>query len=937
MFESRLKQITEYLNNQKETSPGALYYLELLNNVLFQNLIKSLLVDSSIENKQKVFGITLSNSWRLMDIAYILSFWNNDIEEYTNTIKSIPSPPLQPLQSDNCNDKSSDDIPVDIEYYVGLLYSTAGKVGEQQCQLIVLRSNILNIWNTIKNSLSSLPFEFTSNDAGFLSIIGSHNIFEYLSNPIQIDRSQIVIDYSENEVIINGDAEDLEDLYAVLRSFLLPLIEFIDVRNILTSLRAKINDLGEASRFIRLDRIIENSDYLNTYIKKGLVYIFDICRCEPKDFSLSEILYLQTLLAKLNLESPSLLFEKQYSELHPREILVLNRRYLMHETLETVGHDFELTRERIRQIELKALKKLHTGFKNRLLQKKLCDMLKLVSKYRSLLIQEDIDNLMLPHNAGYFCDKVLNIIEWFSDLNVGFYSESDRKMLFTKISELPFEFTRSELNDYVNLIAMDMNGKYSPDEIELIILKKYKNYGEYFAKGRLTLRIVLSFLMEKYFPEGMDLYEDKNIDFLREKARELFNGFELADNNRAVRARLQDFCIPVGRGVWKIDSEAVLIPKELQNKIFEFVYSYSASIVPVQAVLDNFSVELKALDITNKYYLQGQLKKIFAGIYHVNRDYIIKENGDSIYTIIAEFVKQSKTVVTKRDLVKNFPGVSDIVLQQAVANTKILNMNGYYAHLDNLNITREEVDLLKASIDHEIVGNDVYHSKTIYHKVRSTNAGLFSRIGISHYLQFFYLTKELFPNEYSYSRPFIAKKGVEILDGEAQVLEKIISEKDVTISRIREIAKEVGTLIDRYIEFIDRNNDSIVFKSHDSVIVLENTGIEEEDFSSVDNVIESFLDGADYRALNEFFDYWKLPTLKIKWNEWVLYSVIGKYSKLYKTAVSSNYLHDAIPIVAKVGYDETKIDVNNIKHYSETSDDLSNDDLLDIFDYEDLE
>ena len=184
-------------------------------------------------------------------------------------------------------------------------------------------------------------------------------------------------------------------------------------------------------------------------------------------------------------------------------------------------------------------------------------MLKLVSKYRSLLIQEDIDNLMLPHNAGYFCDKVLNIIEWFSDLNVGFYSESDRKMLFTKISELPFEFTRSELNDYVNLIAMDMNGKYSPDEIELIILKKYKNYGEYFAKGRLTLRIVLSFLMEKYFPEGMDLYEDKNIDFLREKARELFNGFELADNNRAVRARLQDFCIPVGRGVWKIDSEAV--------------------------------------------------------------------------------------------------------------------------------------------------------------------------------------------------------------------------------------------------------------------------------------------------------------------------------------------------------------------------------------------
>ena len=50
------------------------------------------------------------------------------------------------------------------------------------------------------------------------------------------------------------------------------------------------------------------------------------------------------------------------STLTPREEKVLRMRFGIGEkadhTLEEVGHDFELTRERIRQIEVKALRKL---------------------------------------------------------------------------------------------------------------------------------------------------------------------------------------------------------------------------------------------------------------------------------------------------------------------------------------------------------------------------------------------------------------------------------------------------------------------------------------------------------------------------------------------------------------------------------------------------
>ena len=67
--------------------------------------------------------------------------------------------------------------------------------------------------------------------------------------------------------------------------------------------------------------------------------------------------------------------------------------------------------------------------------------------------------------------------------------------------------------------------------------------------------------------KGTSLYDDDAIRLFREKAREHFNGFEFADKDRAVRARMQDYCVPIGRGIWKLDKHEILIPTSLIRRI----------------------------------------------------------------------------------------------------------------------------------------------------------------------------------------------------------------------------------------------------------------------------------------------------------------------------------------------------------------------------------
>lgn len=950
MFENQLNTTIEYLDSIKYDSFTALYYIDLLKNPKFQQLIQSLLEDSSIENKEKVYSSAIAMKWRIGDLTYVLSIWGKSIETVEDLVEDFDidsDDSLIPLPVEESEDEDLIEVqevtqPVSAPklYHFGFYYEVSECAGQKPVYRGILRSNIFNLSALIPEINKTLGdcLVATSDNKYSLSIDHISNFSDFMlqkiTHPCLIDKRIIVKNYEDNELIVTGDEEALEDVFLFLRFFLLPLSDYVELEKIFSRIAFVLSSYNELTNTIIVKRIFKDTDILKKIESAGVEKLGDFQTIVPHNLTVEEALSVLDTIQKIDTVTPDVLVKQLFDALRPREITIIIGRYLHKQTLEMVGSKYSLTRERVRQVENKAIRKLNLPT-NKKIQRRLIDIIRSYSRSDIYITQDELVSLYLPSNIGLFLDKVLGVFAWDSELELGFFNESTRKKLFDELEELPPEFTYSDLDDYAGYVALEMENIISTEDVKFFITKRFKTIGDFIVKGRLKLKVVLSYLIKMYFPEGFDIYDDSNIAFLREKAKEHFDGFELADTDRAIRARLQYFCTPIARGVWKFDTNDILITGALKERILKFIEDYPVSILPIQAVLDTFKNELAEVDIENKYHLQGQLKKVLSDLYEVNRDYVIKGDSHSFYSIIEDYVKQSKTLVTKRDIMRKFPGVTEIVIQQTATYTKVLNMNGYYVHLDNLNITQEEQVVLKNSIDSVIVDTSIYHAKTIFGKSKIANAGLFSRIGVTHYLQFYYLIKELFPEEYSYNRPFVAMNGVEIISGEAQVLERIAAKKEVTIADVREFAKEVGTFIDRYIEFVDRNNDTLVFKNHTTLILVEETGMEDVDFSSLDSVLSTFIGNMNYRPLNEFFDYWKLPDLKCKWNEWLLYSVIGKYSSLFKTAVSSNYLQEAVPILVQSSFDEKDIDLSTI-HEDFVSEETNEDDLLESLDYDDL-
>lgn len=915
----------------------SIFYCELLKDTVFVSLLKELLTTEV--DVETVYCKAIKHGIKLYDIKEAESI----LVEDDDPVRTIVYDPVDVGENkvmdinvsnvNSCFEKNNN-------YYVTISYVSDDEVNGYSISKIVYRSNLISpllVINILKERFDSCYSISYQNNSVHLKIIEQFDTAEDYQTTIEIDNICAYLSFAEEALTITADNNCLWDLYYFLRNHTSYLGHIIDAQNNWSLLSGIVKGLSPIVLQIPLARLITDKKVLNICKDKGIKMVGDLLNAMPISLNAVQIKNIRNSVASIDYVPLNQLLLAILKKLNGKEFSVLKDRYLDNSlTLEEIGKKHGCTRERIRQIESKGFRKLASAhFFN--LKNKVAKLIYLLSDYNGFITEKRLNELGLTWQYAVFIDKAWGDIRWSNLYRVSFFNGNIELALEKEVAELPTEFTKSELADYATHISNYIDAELSPEDIIALVMRRCNIYGDFIVKGRVNLRVVLTYLMRLYFPDGIDLYNDDNIEFLRLKAKEHFGGFELADNNRAVQARLQAFCVPVGRGKWNIDNCEQLISDKLATAIINYIENYNSPVIPIQSILIKFKYELELVDINNKYHLQGQIKKFLPKIYFVNRDYVFKNSSDSLYEVIEEFVKNSKTIVTKKDILKNFPGVSDIVIQQAVSNTRILNMNGYYVHLDNLNIADDEISTLKNSIDNCLNDGEIHHVKFIFNKLRTENAGLFSRIGVTHYLQCYYLIHELYPESYSYSRPFIAQLGVNVVSGEAQVLDRLSEIQEIPISMVREIAREVGTLIERYIEFIDRNNDLFLFKNQTTIATIEFMGVNDIQFEDLDNIISSFLMGQKYAPLSSFSEYWKLPKLNCPWNEWVLYSIVGKYSKLYKTAVSSNYLSDAVPFVVCNDINIADIDFNKIIEDSDIIQSFDEEELEDILDYSDLE
>ena len=827
------------------------------------------------------------------------------------------------------------------EYYFLCEFKTKCSVNGEEKNIFQVKSNLFSVYPIVLKAVENVGITITKSCEILVSDSQEYMIEKKLYDNI-IDEINVIEVHTKNEFSLScNDFEKLGTFYYYFCMFTEKLFYRVEFENIVLKLRGYISTLGDLFKKILIEKIISNDDTLNRLKKQGVVILSDLLNIKLNDLSNQKLNEITMDIWSIDTTLPKDILKEWTGHLKERECYVINARYLQgkRQTLEDIGIKYNVSRERIRQIEKKAINKMRSS-KNNKYRTLLIKQLKLLSSHKSYITIHELEEMGLGKNMVSFLEKVTGDIIYDCDFRACFFNRASKNKLEKCLEELPNEFTKNDLQEYCILIVDETKGAFTKDEIYKIITEKYRLYGEYITKNKITLKVVLSILMQKYFPNGMDLYDEENIQKLREKAIEEFDGFELAENSKAIRARLQSLCILVGRGIWKYDTEQKLISDELGDEIIEYITDYKSPVVPIQAVLNRFINKFNEIGISNKYSLHGQLKKALPDKFSINRDYVFKNGNISFHEIVEAFIKQSAMPVTKRDIQENFPGITDIVIQQVAAATRVMNMNGYYVHLDNLNISDNEANGLREAVDAELGDNLIYHANTIFTNIRARLSGLFNRIGVTHYLQFYYLLHEIYPTNYAYNRPFIARAGVEIVSGEAQVINRILQEEECSIATIRGYAKEVGTIIDRYIEFVDRNNDSFVFKNRDCVIATSALGLEEADFSELDKILSEFMGEEQYRLLSDFYNFRELPDLTCNWNTWLLYSIVRKYSRRFKLALTSNVLTDAKPILVRNDFDVSGIDLNALSD-SDTGDaeqiDETEEELLDEFDYGDLE
>ena len=932
-------------DSQQETQSLLDFHLWcLLQNKGLIEIVKEYLALSDEEKLDFAYEKVFTCGVRLIDFQYVIYRLFGEGESDFNEFLLLQTDfsLVRPIVKEDKKEESSISSPrieqKPHEAYFSLVLRSCQEVGGEEKSFIELRSNLFFVKAFLQEILEGTKSINYIEEEGRFRIIDVSGVFDdceiFKSEAARLNFAE---SEEENSIVIEGAEEQIESVYYGIRLFLPFVMVEVKKHNLFFKLKCRISELKNRFLGIKLQRLPLSEEVSKILDDHGCQYIQDLLALPMDKTNLNALEEILKCIEEMDQSTPGELLHVLMRRLKPSHELVIRMRFCGGNisTLEDVGSYFGVTRERIRQIEAKSIRFFNAP-ECRVVRSRIVAQMQMLCKFENFIAPTDFQTLELSKGELLFLEKCLEDIAYSDDFKVFFYSNASDGILMRALEDLPTYFTINDLEFYVEYLLTETDNRFSSDEIEYLLKVKYKRYGDYFSTGKLKLGIVIPYLVSYYFPNGLDIYDEKNIELLREKAIEHFDGFELSDSNRAITARIQSFCTPVGRGLWKYDIDKPLIGHALLDRIVLYLNAYNSPIVPISAIYQAFSEEMAELDITNKYHLQGQLKRVLPPEFKVNRDYVYRENGESFYRVVEEYIKQSQTVVTKRDLLKQFPGITDIVIQQVAAATRVVNMNGYFAHLDNLGISDEEIRVMKECIDSCIVDDSIYHSKAIYTAIKSKMSGLFARIGVSHYLQFFYLTRELLPTEYSYNRPFMAKRGVEIVSGEMQVLQKIQGKQEVSVSEVREFAREVGTIIDRYIEFADRNNDVLLIKDNETFINAEFLELDEALFANLDDIMLQFLGEAEYKPLTLFYDYWKLPKLKTKWTSWLLYSIINLYSKSYKTAVSSNYIADAVPLVVREG---VEIDKNELEHirpemYSEYSDD--EDELLDEIDLEDI-
>lgn len=601
-------------------------------------------------------------------------------------------------------------------------------------------------------------------------------------------------------------------------------------------------------------------------------------------------------------------------------------------TLEKCGNKLHVTRERIRQLELKALH-IFARYQARI---------KLIAKISA---EKNGDAIITPADIErYSGDHSTELLFLLRNYKSGTYTYDDQLDVFVIgddslhdrvyafVENLPEMFSIKKIPEYLETAKEENDLPASM--VEMAISEAYKLTGEVYHRSRLSLATIYTAIMQEHYPNGIKAYDPAEISRFRKLVLENYGDVRMPENDRALTARIAGICILCGRGMYKLKQKQY-IPKSLAKRIYEYIVYGDDRIYLMNTLFSVFETDLRKSGVDNKYFLQGILHELYGDELIFTRDYVSTDEGEtSIYASVVAFIEESRYPVSKAQIQKKFPGITNIVINFSVSNPSILNYFGEYLHTSKLHINPEEERYLDKVVRRVCMDGMSHHVKDFYEIINQEKPEILTRNAALYPFSAFSVLEYLFRDSYQFSRPYIALRDVEIGRPAERLHDLLYGMDEFTFDDISDFAKENHFMIQSQLDYVNSCNDKFLIINGTTVRSIDRIGVNAEIASVVEMAVAKEV--TETVPISQLTCWASFPHVNTPWTEWLVYSVLNKWGTFLSVAPSSNQFRFSIPLVAPRGKIDTVPYSDAYKDASQASaasyaaaDDLENiDDIL---------
>lgn len=768
--------------------------------------------------------------------------------------------------------------------------------------IALLKTNGSSIYNVCEllQSIPATPFTYNV-------FSDTHHIF-----------AKFLESFSESDLfLLMEDENAFNDLYQI---FIEENKEQEKVKNYITNIRNFISNIHNDNKKMRLSYML-NNDVNKLLVGMNVLRVADLANLTDENiaemykssyaktyclvfdklkYSLSEALhkdFFDILIFRTKSGKPIQEWEKY--------IEIIKKR-VNGETLSSAGEEFGLSRERVRQIEKRYSTAFNSFYSNT--RGSISGIIHAFANSKHFITVKELTEIFGEYTSifTYYLKQVeYDDMDYIPELDIFAYQGvlNWYEELVKMGNDLPESISIAQIEK----ITQDTTAMFADLDIDLpyeyiktILTADYKLNGMIYSRSRMPLTKKYDIVLRKYFPDGIYIYEKEDMNKFRDCYAKVFDDADkLPENDRALYGRISAITILCDRGKY-ISRPNNLISEELLKEICDYIDNSEKEIFITNTIFSLFEDRLRAEGINNKYHLQGVLHASVPNKYFFKRDYVSKSKDmTSMYTEINKYISQSDKPVTKAQIRQEFPGVTDIVISIAVQDENIICGFSVYMSKDFIASQSDNVETLREIISEMVADGEIHKSEDLMSILSLMHPEIIEEFEIESRYTLFSIVEALFKDEFSLSRPFFALKGIEIGKQEERMRDYLEGKDEVDIDEFMEFVRDNSFVVWNILTQLNAFNDIYLLKNKNTLISIDSTGLNRYKAEYVEEYIDEIIKGNEVLVLNNL-NYSLLPKINIQWNDWLVYSVINKWSNKYKVMMSSSQFRYSVPIIYKL-------------------------------------